>query len=97
MRMRSVNTCGTTRKGWWAWLVRTVTLYEPVSKMSHALIGRRVWQHALTAMHACAAGGGENLNASQFYITLGTDLDSLDEKHTIFGEVNPFWEYSWGS
>lgn len=33
------------------------------------------------------AGAGKNLNASQFYITTGTDLDSLDEKHTIFGEV----------
>ncbi len=27
------------------------------------------------------------MNASQFYFTLGSDLDSLDEKHTIFGEV----------
>ncbi|KAK9908808.1 hypothetical protein WJX75_003169 [Coccomyxa subellipsoidea] len=34
------------------------------------------------------AGAGENRNASQFYITLGKDLDSLDEKHTIFGEVS---------
>ena len=34
-----------------------------------------------------AAGAGENMNASQFYFTLGPDLDSLDEKHTIFGEV----------
>ncbi|KAK9818607.1 hypothetical protein WJX74_010293 [Apatococcus lobatus] len=33
------------------------------------------------------AGGGENLNASQFYITTGAELDSLDEKHTVFGEV----------
>lgn len=34
------------------------------------------------------AGGGENANASQFYITTGTELDSLDGKHTIFGEVS---------
>ncbi|KAK9821133.1 hypothetical protein WJX81_005434 [Elliptochloris bilobata] len=33
------------------------------------------------------ASGGENLNASQFYVTTGTDLDSLDDKHTVFGEV----------
>lgn len=33
------------------------------------------------------AGGGKDANASQFYITTGTDLDSLDEKHTLFGEV----------
>ena len=33
-------------------------------------------------------GAGENMNASQFYFTLGPDLDSLDEKHTIFGEVH---------
>ncbi len=25
------------------------------------------------------AGGGENLNASQFYITTGAELDSLDD------------------
>jgi cyclophilin family peptidyl-prolyl cis-trans isomerase len=29
------------------------------------------------------------MNASQFYITLAADLDSLDEKHTVFGEVGP--------
>lgn len=29
------------------------------------------------------ASGGENLNASQFYITLRDDLDYLDEKHTV--------------
>lgn len=34
------------------------------------------------------AGAGEDLNASQFYITTGTDLDSLDGKHTVFGEVS---------
>ena len=32
-------------------------------------------------------GAGENMNASQFYFTLDSNLDSLDEKHTIFGEV----------
>ncbi|KAL3701252.1 hypothetical protein R1sor_019274 [Riccia sorocarpa] len=33
------------------------------------------------------ASAGENLNASQFYITLRTGLDYLDGKHTVFGEV----------
>lgn len=33
------------------------------------------------------ASKGENSNGSQFYITTGEELDSLDEKHTIFGEV----------
>lgn len=33
------------------------------------------------------ASAGENLNASQFYVTLRDDLDYLDEKHTVFGEV----------
>ncbi|CAN0901966.1 Peptidyl-prolyl cis-trans isomerase CYP59 [Linum grandiflorum] len=33
------------------------------------------------------ASGGENLNASQFYVTLRDDLDYLDGKHTVFGEV----------
>ena len=27
------------------------------------------------------------MNASQFYVTLADDLDYLDEKHTVFGEV----------
>ena len=35
-----------------------------------------------------AAGGSEGTNASQFYITTGLELDSLDGKHTIFGEVS---------
>ena len=33
------------------------------------------------------AAAGKNLNASQFFITTAVDLDSLDDKHTIFGEV----------
>ncbi|KAG9439462.1 hypothetical protein H6P81_019627 [Aristolochia fimbriata] len=33
------------------------------------------------------ASAGENLNASQFYITLRGDLDYLDGKHTVFGQV----------
>ena len=34
------------------------------------------------------ASGVKDANASQFYISTGTELDSLDEKHTIFGEVH---------
>jgi peptidyl-prolyl cis-trans isomerase-like 4 len=34
------------------------------------------------------ASAGPGLNASQFYITLGDALDSLDERHTLFGQVN---------
>ncbi|KAF9617219.1 hypothetical protein IFM89_035101 [Coptis chinensis] len=33
------------------------------------------------------ASAGKNLNASQFYITLRDNLDYLDGKHTVFGEV----------
>ncbi|KAJ6919098.1 peptidyl-prolyl cis-trans isomerase CYP59 isoform X1 [Populus alba x Populus x berolinensis] len=33
------------------------------------------------------ASAGENLNASQFYFTLRDDLDYLDGKHTVFGEI----------
>ncbi|KAI3828401.1 hypothetical protein L1987_02502 [Smallanthus sonchifolius] len=33
------------------------------------------------------ASAGENLNASQFYITLRDDLDYLDGKKTVFGEM----------
>ena len=38
-------------------------------------------------MKCIPAGAGEDMNASQFYITAGDGLDSLDDKHTIFGEV----------
>eukprot|EP00208_Stichococcus_sp_RCC1054_P000912 CAMPEP_0206138928 /NCGR_PEP_ID=MMETSP1473-20131121/3988_1 /ASSEMBLY_ACC=CAM_ASM_001109 /TAXON_ID=1461547 /ORGANISM="Stichococcus sp, Strain RCC1054" /LENGTH=338 /DNA_ID=CAMNT_0053532493 /DNA_START=621 /DNA_END=1634 /DNA_ORIENTATION=- len=34
------------------------------------------------------ASGGKDCNASQFYITTGDELDSLDEKRTLFGEVS---------
>ncbi|KAF8068349.1 CYP59 [Scenedesmus sp. PABB004] len=34
------------------------------------------------------ASAGPGLNASQFYITLGDALDSLDERHTLFGRVS---------
>ena len=46
--------------------------------------------YALYLLVCCwgsCAGAGENMNGSQFYLTLGDDLYSLDEKHTIFGEV----------
>ncbi|KAK7407511.1 hypothetical protein VNO78_09464 [Psophocarpus tetragonolobus] len=43
-------------------------------------------KHSKTGTVAMASGG-ENLNASQFYITLRDDLDYLDGKHTVFGEV----------
>ncbi|KAJ4705822.1 Peptidyl-prolyl cis-trans isomerase [Melia azedarach] len=43
-------------------------------------------KHTKTGTVAMASAG-ENLNASQFYITLRDNLDYLDEKHTIFGEV----------
>lgn len=43
-------------------------------------------KHTKTGTVAMASAG-ENLNASQFYITLRDDLDYLDGKHTVFGEV----------
>ncbi|KAK6797090.1 hypothetical protein RDI58_004791 [Solanum bulbocastanum] len=36
---------------------------------------------------ASAGTGEKNLNASQFYITLRDDLDTLDGEHTVFGEI----------
>ncbi|KAK6773606.1 hypothetical protein RDI58_028844 [Solanum bulbocastanum] len=40
------------------------------------------------AMASAGTGTGEkNLNASQFYITLRDDLDSLDGEHTVFGDI----------
>ncbi|KAL0036519.1 hypothetical protein WJX77_011112 [Trebouxia sp. C0004] len=44
-------------------------------------------KHKTKGMVAMASGGKET-NASQFYITTGLELDSLDGKHTIFGEVS---------
>lgn len=43
-------------------------------------------KHTKTGTLAMASAG-ENLNASQFYLTLRDDLDYLDGKHTVFGEV----------
>ncbi|KAI3978338.1 hypothetical protein MKX01_013136 [Papaver californicum] len=43
-------------------------------------------KHSKTGTVAMASGG-DNLNASQFYFTLRDDLDYLDGKHTVFGEV----------
>ncbi|KAK6773586.1 hypothetical protein RDI58_028824 [Solanum bulbocastanum] len=40
-----------------------------------------------TVAMASAGTGEKNLNASQFYITLRDDLDSLDGEHTVFGEI----------
>lgn len=38
------------------------------------------------------ASAGPDQNASQFYLTTGEDLHSLDEKHTLFGEVAEGWD-----
>ncbi|XP_058775116.1 peptidyl-prolyl cis-trans isomerase CYP59 isoform X2 [Vicia villosa] len=43
-------------------------------------------KHSKTGTVAMA-NAGENMNASQFYITLRDDLDYLDGKHTVFGKV----------
>ncbi|KAL3160226.1 cytochrome P450 monooxygenase 59 [Trebouxia sp. C0010 RCD-2024] len=48
---------------------------------------RQHLKHRSKGMVAMASGS-EGTNASQFYITTGQDLDSLDGKHTIFGEVS---------
>ncbi|KAG5572987.1 hypothetical protein H5410_062753 [Solanum commersonii] len=40
-----------------------------------------------TVAMASTGTGEKNLNASQFYITLRDDLDSLDGEHTVFGEI----------
>ncbi|KAK1357904.1 Peptidyl-prolyl cis-trans isomerase [Heracleum sosnowskyi] len=43
-------------------------------------------KHSKTGTVAMTSAG-QNMNASQFYITLRDDLDYLDQKHTVFGEV----------
>jgi peptidyl-prolyl cis-trans isomerase-like 4 len=34
------------------------------------------------------ANNGSNMHGSQFFITLGENLEYLDEVHTVFGEVS---------
>ena len=34
----------------------------------------------------------ENMNGSQFYITLRDDINYLDKKHTVFGQVTEGFE-----
>ncbi|XP_057973551.1 peptidyl-prolyl cis-trans isomerase CYP59 [Malania oleifera] len=43
-------------------------------------------KHSKTGTVAMASAG-ENLNASQFYFTLHDDLEYLDGKHTVFGDL----------
>ncbi|XP_051198471.1 peptidyl-prolyl cis-trans isomerase CYP59 [Lolium perenne] len=43
-------------------------------------------RHSKTGTVAMASAG-ENCNASQFYFTLRDDIDYLDDKHTVFGQV----------
>ncbi|KAK1404129.1 Peptidyl-prolyl cis-trans isomerase [Heracleum sosnowskyi] len=43
-------------------------------------------KHSKTGTVAMTSAG-QNMNASQFYITLRDDLDYLDQKHTVFGEI----------
>ena len=68
-----------------------ITKGPPLPSKTHTpLPGRvprtRFLMLSSTSVNPCA-GAGENMNGSQFYLTLGDDLYSLDEKHTIFGEV----------
>lgn len=44
-------------------------------------------QMGTVAMASRTGTSEKNLNASQFYITLRDDLDSLDGEHTVFGEI----------
>ncbi|KAG7657414.1 Cyclophilin-type peptidyl-prolyl cis-trans isomerase domain [Arabidopsis suecica] len=48
-------------------------------------------KHSNTGTVAMASFG-ENLNASQFYITLCDDLDCLDGKYTVFGKITSGFE-----
>jgi peptidyl-prolyl cis-trans isomerase-like 4 len=51
-----------------------------------------------TVSMAALGGGGSDaqgfdlVNGSQFFITLGDNLDYLDGKHTVFGEIAEGWE-----
>lgn len=49
---------------------------EQMPKIKHSKIG-------LISMVNC----GDNMLGSQFYITLGSELQSLDNEHCIFGEI----------
>lgn len=49
---------------------------EQMPKIKHSRIG-------LLSMVNC----GNNMLGSQFFITLGSELQSLDNKHCVFGEI----------
>ncbi len=84
-RTRFGRTCATSARACSAWPVRPA----PARSAARPRPARAPRQGAAWPEAAGGAGGGENLNASQFYITTGVDLDSLDDKHTVFGEVLP--------
>jgi peptidyl-prolyl cis-trans isomerase-like 4 len=48
----------------------------------------RVLVHVQAGTVSMAIAGDKDTNASQFFITCAPDLDYLDEKHTVFGEVS---------
>ena len=60
--------------------------------MFASFLPRRKLTAAAAALSLSCAGAGPDQNASQFYITTGEELQSLDEKHTLFGEVAEGWE-----
>ena len=62
--------------------------YHIVMSMSSSLTHPHLLAVFVKDIKHAAAGGSEGTNASQFYITTGLELDSLDGKHTIFGEVS---------
>ncbi|KAJ7363665.1 Peptidyl-prolyl cis-trans isomerase-like 4 [Desmophyllum pertusum] len=60
-------------------------LYGDQAKFFEAEIKPRI-KHK-TRGTVSMANNGDNLHGSQFFITLGDDLDYLDGVHTVFGEV----------
>jgi peptidyl-prolyl cis-trans isomerase-like 4 len=49
-------------------------------------------RHNCKGRVSMANAGQPNTNGSQFFITLSDQLDYLDDKYTIFGEVEDGWE-----
>eukprot|EP00871_Galdieria_phlegrea_P000752 jgi/Galph1/1678/GphlegSOOS_G357.1 len=49
-------------------------------------------RHNCQGRVSMANAGEQNTNASQFFITLSDNLDYLDDKYTIFGQVEEGWD-----
>ncbi|GJD10278.1 Peptidyl-prolyl cis-trans isomerase CYP59 [Galdieria sulphuraria] len=70
-------------------MLTRVLLYKQVTRQIQFTPKLR---HNRKGRVSMANAGQPNTNGSQFFITLSDQLDYLDEKYTIFGQVEEGWE-----